>query len=218
MNQTVENFYNKNPNQNYSDEYDNQHGPRVDWIIKRFKLDLLQGQRICDVGAGRGNFFKRLNPNNTFVGIDGADIKNGKLCNFLSLKVDLDYPFADILSNEEKFDFLICSETLEHLSGLDNCILEMKKILKENHYAIFTIPHVSVTHPIIYPGIFYPEQNFKIFLEQYAWVVEGFDIFQDGWKTCCFLVRNAPMMEQKVLFPKHESKFHGVSPREATNL
>jgi len=58
MNQTVENFYNKNQNQNYSDEYDNQHGPRVDWIIKRFKLDLLQGQRICDVGAGRGNFFK----------------------------------------------------------------------------------------------------------------------------------------------------------------
>lgn len=217
MNSTVENFYNKNSDQNYVDEYDKQHGPRVDWIIKTFKLDLLQNKRICDIGAGRGNFFKRLNPNNVFVGIDGAIIKN-KLCDFLSLKIDLDYPFADILSNEEKFDFLICSETLEHLSGLDNCILEMKKILKENHYAIFTIPHVSVTHPIIYPGVFYPEQNFKIFLEQYAWLVEEQVIFTDGWPTVCFLVRNAPMIEQKVMFHKQESKFHGVTPREASNL
>lgn len=217
MNQTVENFYNKNSDQNYVDEYDTQHGSRIDWIIKKFGLEKLQNKRICDVGAGRGNFFKRLNPNNTFVGIDGAIIKN-KLCNFLSLKIDLDYPFADILSNEEKFDFLICSETLEHLSGLDNCILEMKKLLKENHYAIFTIPHVSVTHPIIYPGVFYPEQNFKIFLEQYAWLVEEQVTFTAGWPTVCFLVRNAPMIEQKVLFPKSESKFHGVTPREATNL
>lgn len=216
MNKTVENFYIKNGNE-YFDEYDSQHASRIDWIIKRFELDKIENQKILDIGAGRGNFFKRLNSNNYFVGLDGANIKQ-KLCPFLSLKIDLDYPFADILSNEDKFDYIICSETLEHLSGLDNCLVEMKKLLKENGTAIFTIPHISVTHPVIYPGVFYPEDNFKLFIEQYAWLVEDMDIFTAGWHTVCFKVKNAPLSQSKPLFYKSEEKFRNATPREATNL
>jgi SAM-dependent methyltransferase len=214
---SVENFYNKNIESNYADNYDIEHGSRIDWIINRFKLNEIHNQKIIDIGCGMGNFFKRMDPSNTFIGIDGALIPK-KICNFLLLKMNLDEPFSYIFDNEEKFDFLIASEVIEHVSGLDNIMIEMKKLLKENAYAIFTIPHQSTTHPTIYPGIFYPENNFKIFIEQYGWIVEDIDYCPVGCKSVCFLVKNLSLDQAKPMFPKNEIKFLGKTPREYTNL
>lgn len=213
----VENFYKKNESENYGDTYDSQHASRIDWVVSRFKLDQLSNQRIIDIGCGKGNYFKRMGKDNYFVGLDGS-ITGPKLCDFLSLRVNLNNKFGHLFDNEEKFDFLICSETIEHISSIDNIMLEMKKVLKTNGYALFTIPHYSVTHPVAFPGLFFPEQNFKIFIEQYAWIVEDFAIFENGWKTCCFLCRNAVMSEQKPLFPKSESKFLGQNPIDWSNV
>lgn len=217
INNFVEDFYGKNSNENYGQTYDSQHDSRLNWVVQRFGLDRLQNQRIIDIGCGKGNYFKRMNSNNYFVGLDGALIGE-KLCDFLSLRVNLNDQFGNLFDNEQKFDFLICSEVIEHVSQIDNIMLEMKKILKENCKALFTIPHESVTHPVAFPGLFFPESNFKVFIEQYAWIVEDFDIFQNGWKTCCFMVRNAPMKEQKPLYPKSESKFWGLNPIDWTNI
>jgi len=217
MNNSINNFYLKNDSSDYENNYDVEHGPRIDWIINKFKLNELQNKRIIDIGCGMGNYFKRMNNNNYFLGIDGAQISS-KLCDFTLLKLNLDYPFAYTLENEEKFDFLIASEVLEHVSGLDNVMLEMKSILKENQYALFTIPHISTTHPTIYPGIFYPETNFINFIEQYGWIVEQQEYCPIGCKSICLLCRNAPLIEAKPMFPKNEKKFLGKTPREYTNL
>lgn len=228
MDKTVTNFYSKNPDQGYSDQYDKDHGKRIDWVVKRFGLDKLQNQRIVDIGAGKGNYFKRMSetenrdslldyPSNYYVGLDGA-LTGEKLCKFLSLRVDFNEPFGQLFDNEKPFDFLIASEVIEHIANINNVMLEMKKLLKVNGKALFTVPHVSVTHPTAFPGLFFPEQNFQIFIQQYGWIVEDFDVFQDGWKTCCFLVRNAPMSEQIPLFDKAESKFRGQEPINWANL
>lgn len=219
INQAVTDFYAKNAHEGYSDDYDRQHSGRIDWVIKRFGLDKITNQRILDVGAGRGNFFKRMDPSNTFVGLDGAKIgPEGKLCPFLSLRVDLSQPFSYILDNEERFDWIVCSEVLEHIAGIDNILLEMKKLLKVHGKAVFTIPDSSVTHPVAFPGLFYPHQNFVTFIEQYAWLVEEHELYTAGWPTHGFLVCNAPMTEQRPLFDKAESKFRGQNPITWTNL
>lgn len=216
----VEGFYDKLSSQGYSEDYDRQHATRIQWVIDQFKLNDLSNQRILDVGCGKGNFFSRMNSHagNTFVGLDGAKLgPQGKLTDFLSIRVDLSQPFAHLFDNEERFDLIICSETLEHVAGIDNVLLEMKKLLKVNGHAIFTIPDVLVTHPVAFPGLFYPHQNFVIFIEQYAWLVEEQAYFDAGWQTRAFKVRNAPMREQKVIFPK-DQKFWGQDPIAWTNL
>lgn len=220
VNKAVEQFHLKNAADNYIDQYVIDHMPRVKWVIERFGLDKLVNQRIIEVGVGRGLYFANMSKTNQFVGLDGAIIPEAKkLCDFLNLRVDLNRPdFGMLFDNGAPFDYLICSETIEHVAAIDNLMLQMKRLLKQDGIALFTIPHVSVTHPVIYPGVFYPEANFKLFIEQYAWIVEDYALYDKGWKTCCFQVRNADMKQQKVMFPKHESKFWGQTPETWTNL
>ena len=224
MNETVEQFYAKNAEQGYSDEYNNQHGPRIQWVIERFGLDKLTNTNVVDVGCGRGNYFSRMpDPvasGNKYYGLDGAKLGAGAKLknNFTSIRADFDIPFGHVLDNEVEIDYLIASEVIEHVVGIDNMMLSMKQLVKQNGKALFTIPHISVTHPVVYPGLMYPEQNFQIFIEQYAWLVEDFDIYPGNWKSCCFLCRNAPMIEQKPLFPKEERKFWGNPPSVWANL
>lgn len=220
MNEATANFHLKNADSGYLDQYVIDHLPRVKWVVERFGLDKIENQRVIEVGVGRGLYFSQMNPSNTFVGLDGAVIPfTSKLCKFLSLRVDFNREdFGMLFDNEEKFDALICSETLEHIGNLNNVMLQMKNLLKPNGTAIFTIPHHSVTHPVVFPGVFYPEQNFQRFIEQYAWLVEDYALYDKGWWTCCFKVRNAPMSEQRPLFPKSEAKFWGNNPEAWTNL
>ncbi len=220
MNQAVADFHTKNAESGYMDQYVKDHMSRVKWVVDRFGLNKIENQRVIEVGAGRGLYFSVMNPNNYFVGLDGAIIPpEKKLVPFLNLRVDLNREdFGILFDNEEKFDVLICSETIEHVAGIDNIMLQMKKLLKPNHYAIFTIPDFSVTHPVAFPGLFYPASNFKVFIEQYAWIVEDQALYEFGWKTACFKCRNASMMEQRPLFPKQETKFWGKTPIDWTNI
>lgn len=224
MDSTVSEFYAKNAEQGYGDEYDSQHGPRIDWVINRFKLGNLRDSVIADVGCGRGNYFSRLpdpsSANNRYFGFDGAKIGAASKIknNYTGIRVDFDQPFGHILDNEATVDFLICSETLEHCSNLHNVMMELKKLLKPNGKALFTVPDYSMLHPTAFPGIFFPAENFQVFIEQYAWIVEDFAQYPGNWKSNCFLVRNAPMSEQIPLFPKGESKFVGKNPIEWTNI
>lgn len=220
MDKSIIEFYNKNKEEGYSNEYDNQHGPRIDWIVNQYGLDKIENKRILDIGCGRGNFFKRMNPNNFFVGMDGAEINSkNKLCDFLSLRVDFNKEdFGMLFDNDEKFDLIIASEVIEHISWIDNAMRQMKNLLKPNHYAIFTIPHESVTHPTSMPGLFFPEDKFKEYIEQWAWVVEDERIYKENWWTCCYRVRNAPIQEARPKFFKNDLKFINSYPDQWSNL
>lgn len=222
MDPITENFHLKNADGNYIDGYVEQHMPRVEWVIKRFGLDSLSGQRIVDIGCGRGMYFAKMRSDNFFVGIDGAIIPpQKKLVPFLSLRSDFNNEdFGILFDNDGPFDWLIASEVLEHVGNLNNLMLGMKRLLKIDGYAIFTVPDISVWHPTIFPGVFFPPSNFRIFVEQYAFLVEEADIYTptDGWKAICFKVKNHPMKDARPLFPKPEAKFVGATPEQYTNL
>ncbi len=224
MDTTVTNFYDKNTEEGYGEKYDSDHGSRIDWVIEKFGLDRISGQRILDAGCGKGNYFYRImlkNHNgragNTYVGIDGANVGK-KLCPFLLLKTDLNKEFADILDNEERFDVAICSETLEHLTDCYTCIVQLKKLVKENGIIIITTPAIEMTHNYIYPGLFAGKSNMEQFFQQMALGIEQYEYWGNGWQSHCWKLKNLPWKDARMLFPKNESKFIGKTPLEYVNM
>jgi SAM-dependent methyltransferase len=237
MNETVSNFYLKNPEQNYIDCYERDHGPRLDDLVAHFKLKDLTNIHVVDIGGGLGFMGKRLDPSVDYWVIDGAEVpENKRLCKGTYLKQDLDYnyfgtrplhsmmvdecgePFSGPSVESPLFDIAFFLETFEHLSNGYHALIEIKKLVKQDGSIFISIPTETVWHNAPYPGLLWPRQNFEQFLEQMALPVREFYACTKSWPTYNYHCRNANWHEARMLFPKSEAKFQGKTPLEYTNL
>lgn len=224
MDNSIKQFFKKNSEQNYSSQYDIDHGPRLDAMIQKWNLlEDLKNKSVCDIGGGLGFLGKRINlPKDQYYVIDGAEVPDSmKVCNGNWICSDLDYEkFGDInKSNINKsFDTSFCLETLEHLSNPYNCLAEIKKITKENGDIFISIPHANVWHNYIYPALMVDPRGFAQFLGQMALPIVEYWLWDKGWNAHHFKCRNAPWTESKMLYPKNEEKFYGKTPIEYVNL
>lgn len=181
-------------------------------------MDKFKDKKILDMGCGLGNFFKRLENSNKFVGIDGADInESDKLCNFDLHQIELNSPFSHWIDTKD-FDIVVCSEVLEHLTNPYNALHEAKKLAKVDATFILSVPSLECWHNYIYPGLMSSRESFEQFLGQMALKIEDYAYWDKGWQCHCWKLLNRPYSESKMLFPKAESKFRGKSPLEYVNL
>lgn len=226
MDESVKNFFTKNADQAYIDQYDKDHGGRLDAMITRFGLQNVKNCRVLDVGGGLGFLGKRLDASNNYCVIDGAEIPEDKrLCNGKWYKADLDYEKFSEYQDEfygkhtiPKCDYAFCLETLEHLTNPYNCLTEIKKLVKENGEIYISIPHANVTHNYIYPSLMIDPAWFQQFLDQMALPTIEYWLWDKGWNAHHYRCRNAPWTESKMLYYKEEAKFRGKTPVEAVNI
>lgn len=209
----IKDFYTRKPD--FFQEYREQHSGRIKNVVDHFKLNELTNKKIGDFGCGYGFLFEYLNKENTLVGFDGAIVNKEKLItDFKFIEQDLSLESSSI-EFINYFDISICLETLEHLAAPYNCILNMKKNTKFGGYIYISIPEIQVKHTVIYPGLFYPKQNFEIFLGQMALQIEE-ELFIPFschvWKC-----KNLPWEYKKLLFPKTEDQFKYQHPLEMVN-
>lgn len=229
MDKSVENFYLKNPDENYLENYEKDHGPRLDAMIKRFNLDIIRNKSILDVGGGLGFLGKRLDKSNFYTVVDGANIPSDKkLCNGKWIWTDMDFfewskrqDFVhekECKFNEIKYNYAFCLETLEHITNIYHCLDQIKKLVEPNGEIFISIPHANVTHNYIYPALMVAKENFEQFLGQMALPIIEYWLWDRGWNSHHWRLRNAPWKEAKMLYPKNESKFIGKTPIEYVNL
>jgi len=93
--------------------------------------------KILDVGSGEGNLFKCL-PRCQKYGIDISSVycKKAKERNLgaIIIKANAEkIPFKD-----ETFDFVFCTELLEHILNPQKAVLEIARVIKKNGIAVFS--------------------------------------------------------------------------------
>ncbi|MEI6058802.1 MAG: class I SAM-dependent methyltransferase [archaeon] len=103
--------------------------------------------KIIDIGCGMGHFLTSLknlrkNAQDEYHGTDVANegLKIAKSKGIKTKKADLNnkLPYRD-----NYFDFVYCSETIEHIYDTDNLVLEIRRILKPTGLVIFTTPNLA---------------------------------------------------------------------------
>jgi len=226
MDDSVKDFFTKNPGTAYAETYERDHGPRLDALLTHWGLrDQLAGKRVLDVGGGLGFLGKRLDPTTDYWVVDGAQssledrLRQGW---YYFNDIDRDEFSKPILRRPEfhdgtRFDACFILETLEHCISPYNVLVEVKKLVKEDGDIYISIPHENVWHNAIYPALLWPEQNWEQFLGQMALPIKDRWLWDKGWNARHWWVKNRPYSEKVMLYPKEESKFINATPVEMVN-
>lgn len=102
--------------------------------------------KILDLGCGQGLVISGLQNRGDFYGIDPSfgELKKARTyCFNLTCGVGEYLPFKD-----NSFDTVICSEVLEHVNDISQCISEMLRVLKKNGKLIISFPSRTLSSRI----------------------------------------------------------------------
>jgi len=118
------------------------HLNRLENIVKT--MPNKDGLNVLDAGCGEGHLLELLikkNSNNNYYGIDltAEALKKAKERCPKAKFVQADLSNIDIEDNF--FDFIVCTETLEHVDAYQDVINEFKRILKPGGYLVITFPN-----------------------------------------------------------------------------
>jgi len=122
---------------------------RSNWIISRLK-EFREGGRILDAGAGQCQYrdacahLKYTSQDINEYSGEGGEGLHVKGWDFSGIDVCCDIvnmPFAD-----EEFDYVMCTEVLEHVPDAVAALKEMARILKSGGEILITSPFCSLTH------------------------------------------------------------------------
>lgn len=100
--------------------------------------------KILDAGCGEGHLIKILcenNINNQYYGIDITKIALKDAIKRNPLATILYQDITDIKFNNDYFDFIICSDVIEHVIYYNDGLNELKRVVKNNGYIILCIPN-----------------------------------------------------------------------------
>jgi 2-polyprenyl-3-methyl-5-hydroxy-6-metoxy-1,4-benzoquinol methylase len=100
---------------------------------------------VLDVGCGSGYLAFLLEQENPRILVHGFDVSLEalKLAISLDKKYKLDINYENIPENDSNYDMVVCSEVLEHLFNIQQCLMEINRILKHQGKVVITVPNFS---------------------------------------------------------------------------
>lgn len=117
---------------------------RIDFIANSLQSALPPNAKILDVGCGNGVISRHLGRygfNVTGIDVSGKAIEIAKSLNTHN-NVKFEKKSAEeLVAQGEKYDAIICSEVLEHLTNPDALLEVLNKSLAQNGKLVITVPN-----------------------------------------------------------------------------
>lgn len=133
----MESLYNsKNPLVRYV------HVQRLRMAIKYFPNN--DKLKVLDAGCGEGHLLEKLHfkkPSNTYYGVDVTDIALRKASARCPFAILAPYDIIALPFEDDFFDVVIATETLEHVFEYEKAIAELKRVLKPGGVLMVTFPN-----------------------------------------------------------------------------
>jgi len=147
-------YNSKNPTRKY------MHNQRKDYITKIIHNLDIDYNTALEIGPGSGIYLKYLSDkfkNVIAIDIEKEYLNNINKSNFNNLELIID-DIKNTKLKKNKFDFILCTEVLEHITDTDKVLHNIKSILKPGGVLLLTTPQkyspLEVCSKIAYlPGI-----------------------------------------------------------------
>jgi len=135
----------------YSAEAPNKTDEIKDRRLREIMAKIVSGnkKRLLDVGCGGGSLLFPFVKYHDCYGVDvsEAQLKLAEMRGIKTYRTDMES--EDLPFENESFDLIVCSETIEHLLNPDNLLHEIHRTLRLGGTFILTFPNVN--QPISWP-------------------------------------------------------------------
>jgi len=120
----------------------------------------MSGKKVLDAGCGYGGLLMEIDkcyPDSNLYGVDQINVRTREVSENLTKVVIKNGDIQEKIPFENNFfDFVFCTETIEHLKKPDYCLKEIKRVLVDNGRIIITMPNVTGYWPFYYLGSLIP--------------------------------------------------------------
>ena len=127
--------------------------------------------KLLDFGCGSKPYKNLFVNTSEYIGLD---IENDGHSHEKE-DVDVYYVGKKVPFDDSSFDSVFCSEVLEHVFNLDEILLEIKRVLKKDGQALFTLPFAWNEHEIPNDFARYTSFGIKHILEKYDFEIIHFE-------------------------------------------
>lgn len=123
---------------------------RDDWIKEQLSI-IPKNSRLLDAGAGELRYKKHcshlLYTSQDFCEYNGEGDKKGlQTSTFDTSAIDIVSDITEIPVESSSFDYILCTEVIEHIPNPHLALKEFQRILKKGGKLILTAPFCSLTH------------------------------------------------------------------------
>ena len=94
---------------------------------------------LLDVGAGKKDLLKKLEPVKNLIDYKSQDIDKKQ-----------QHDFYDLISIEKKFDFVVSAEVIEHLDSTEKCLFVENLFSLTNYGGFVAVATPNANHPNIF--------------------------------------------------------------------
>ena len=131
----------------------------------------LSGKKILDAGCGYGELLMEIDrhyPGSHIYGVDQINIRTKEVSEKLTKCVIKNGNIQEKIPFEDNFfDFVFCTETLEHLRKPDHCLQEITRVLKKTGFIVITVPNGTGFWPFLYFDSLIPTKELRTRLLPY---------------------------------------------------
>lgn len=144
------------------------------WVIDKLNK-IPKGKRLLDAGAGQCKY-KEHSSHLNYTSQDFCQYGKVKSQSdrWDYSKIDIVSDILDIPVDGESFDYILCTEVLEHVPYPDRAVKEFRRVLKKGGKLILTVPFASNVHM----APFYYFTGFSKYWYEQVLQDEGFKILE----------------------------------------
>ena len=126
--------------------------------------------KILDFGCGSKPYESLFVNAEEYIGVDFEPIEASK-----NPKIDIFYNGKTLPFPDNHFDYIFCTEVLEHLFNKEELLPELNRVLKTGGMALFTFPFAWPEHAQPYDYARYTTYSSKFIFEKYNFKIKSIE-------------------------------------------